>query len=53
MELTANLPARQEAPTRRLLGADRALVHDLARAVGGPFHVVFPEQFAAATGEFR
>ncbi|HYZ09351.1 MAG TPA: Y4yA family PLP-dependent enzyme [Pseudonocardiaceae bacterium] len=52
MELTTHLPARQEAQTRRLLGADRALVHDLARAVGGPFHVVFPERFAAATGEF-
>lgn len=48
-----SLPARQGVLTRRLLGVDRALLHELARAVGGPFHVVFPQAFDDAAEAFQ
>jgi diaminopimelate decarboxylase len=49
----ASLPARQAGPTRRLLGPDRVLLRDLAGAIGGPFHVIFPEPFDTAVTSFR
>lgn len=38
------LPANEPAWARRVR-ADPTLLADIAEAVGGPFHVVFPEQF--------
>lgn len=59
MELTTtrpgrtNLPAQQAEPIRRLLGPDRGLLRELAAAIGGPFHVIFPEPFDAAVASFQ
>ncbi len=59
MELTTtrssrtNLPAQQAGPIRRLLGPDRGLLRELAAAIGGPFHVIFPEPFDAAVAGFQ
>ncbi|HEY2203125.1 MAG TPA: alanine racemase [Pseudonocardia sp.] len=54
MELTAptmSLPAA-EPPWAHRMRADPRLLGDIAHAVGGPFHVLHPETFAANLAEF-
>ena len=41
-----SLPARQAGWVRRLLAEDGFLA-DLAHGIGGPFHLLFPDQFTA------
>ncbi|MFI6166002.1 alanine racemase [Nocardia sp. NPDC051052] len=46
------LPAVEQEWQRRVR-ADRELLFDIRYAVGGPFHVVYPEQFAANLRSFQ
>ncbi|MFC4375574.1 alanine racemase [Nocardia halotolerans] len=46
------MPALTDAVERRLL-ADPLLLRDIAEAVGGPFHVLFPERVARNISAFQ
>lgn len=46
------LPALEQEWQRRVR-ADRQLLFDIQHAVGGPFHVVYPEQFAENLRSFQ
>ncbi|MDT7713181.1 MAG: diaminopimelate decarboxylase [Pseudonocardiales bacterium] len=47
-----HLPARLEDPGLSVLTGERGLLRELAAGIGGPYHLLFPERFDAAAGEF-
>jgi diaminopimelate decarboxylase len=47
-----SLPARLEDPCLSVLTAEHGLLHELADGIGGPYHLLFPERFDAASGGF-
>jgi diaminopimelate decarboxylase len=51
-ERLPRLPAHLEEPGLSVLADEPALLHELAAAIGGPYHLVFPQRFDAAAAGF-
>lgn len=46
------LPARLKQPALGVLNDETALLHELSAAIGGPYHLLFPERFDDAATAF-
>jgi diaminopimelate decarboxylase len=46
------LPAHLDEPGLGVITDEPALLHELATGIGGPYHLLFPEQFDAAAAGF-